>query len=97
MELARHAAQRVRETAELVLVKEPESVTVCFEVIGRSSEEICEELRRQGRALVGYGVVDGRRVIRLACVTDDVSEEDLDAFFDHVVAVSKSASSMAGD
>ncbi len=92
LELARYAAARIRDIKGLVLAKDPESVTVCFEVEGRRSEEVCELLRREQRALVGYGIVDGRRVIRLACVTDDIEESDLEVFFEEVLEVAPRAS-----
>jgi glutamate/tyrosine decarboxylase-like PLP-dependent enzyme len=93
--LTRHAADQVRERPGLMLCRDPESVTVCFEVEGKSSETICETLRREQRALVGYGIVDGRRVIRLACVTPQIDFTDLDVFFDEIQRVS--AKTPAGD
>ena len=86
--LARHAAGRVKAEPDLVLSREPESVTVCFEVAGRRSDDVCERLRHESRALVGYGDVDGRRVIRLALVNGALDESDVDTFFDAVLAVS---------
>ena len=86
-DLARYAAARVESDDALVLSKDPSSVTVCFEVRGRSSEDVCERLRLEGRDLVGYGVVDGRRVVRLALVNGAMDRADVDAFFDDVLAV----------
>lgn len=37
--------------------------------------------------MVGTGVVDGRRVIRLVCVNPDQDEADLDIFFREVRTV----------
>jgi glutamate/tyrosine decarboxylase-like PLP-dependent enzyme len=91
IELAQYAAARVRGIEGLMLSKDPESVTVCFEVEGKRSDEICELLRREQRELVGYGIVDGRRVIRLACVNDDVDESDLDTFFVELLEVAQRA------
>src|SRR5690606_28454698 len=47
--LAQHAANIIRADAELTLIKEPESVNVCFEVKGVDSPNLCEELRRRNR------------------------------------------------
>ena len=85
--LSEYAAARVEREPALVLTRQPESVTVCFEVEGRSSADVCERLRREARSLVGFGVVDGRRVIRLALVNGALDERDVDAFFDDVLAV----------
>ena len=90
-DLARYAADRVEREPKLRLCKRPESVTVCFEVEGRRSDDVCELLRREARAVVGYGVVEGRRVVRLAVVNGDLESADLDAFFDHILAVADRA------
>ena len=84
-EMARYAAECVNRRPELELVREPESMTVCFEVVGRSSEAVCERLRREERALVGYAEVGGRRVIRLACANGATTRKDIDGFIEDVV------------
>lgn len=85
--LARYALRRVEDDPELVLSCPTQSINVCFEVAGKSSAEICDRLARQGRAIVGTGVVDGRRLIRLVCVNPDQDESDLDTFFREVKTV----------
>jgi len=72
--LARRAARLVDADPELLLVEEPASVNVCFEVRGRASDDVCERLDRDGRLKIGYGIVAGRRVIRLVCVNPDLGE-----------------------
>lgn len=86
-ELARYFADRVKADPRCTLSKEPESVNVCFEVTGKPSDLICETLRQQQKSLVGYGIVDGRRVIRAAFVNADLDESDLDDFFETLVEV----------
>lgn len=86
-DLVQYAADRVRRDPTFVLTAEPESVCLCFEVTGRQSEEICERLLLEQRAMVGHAVVRGRKVIRLACANPEVTEADLDRFFDHIRAV----------
>ncbi|MFB3431369.1 MAG: aspartate aminotransferase family protein [Phycisphaerales bacterium] len=86
-DLARSFAERVKKDPRCTLSKEPESVNVCFEVTGKPSDLICETLRQQQKSLVGYGIVDGRRVIRAAFVNADVDEADLDDFFDNLIEV----------
>lgn len=85
-EMARYAAERVEAHPRMVLTREPESTNVCFEVVGAggevvSSEAICEWLRREGVAMVGWADVDGRRVVRLACSNGATTREDIDGFF----------------
>jgi len=86
-DLVQYAADRVRSDPQLILTAEPESVCLCFEVVNRQSEEICERLLLDQRAMVGHAVVRGRKVIRLACANPEVTEADLDGFFDHIRAI----------
>jgi glutamate/tyrosine decarboxylase-like PLP-dependent enzyme len=85
-ELTRKAVELVEEDPDLILSRRPQSINVCFEVAGKSSAEICERLHRDGREMVGHGVVAGRRVIRLVCVNPDITEDDLRTFFREVKA-----------
>jgi len=62
---------------ELVLSCPPQSLTVCFEVAGRSSVEICDRLDREGTLKISYGVVAGRAVVRMVCVNADLTDDDL--------------------
>jgi sulfinoalanine decarboxylase/sulfinoalanine decarboxylase/aspartate 1-decarboxylase len=83
-EMAEYAAEQVESHPDMVLTKQPESVNVCFEVIGKPSDRICEHLRQTQRALVGYGIVDGRRVIRAAFVNADLTTEAVDRLIDDI-------------
>ena len=85
--LARHAASVIESDPELELVIEPESVNVCFEVVNRSSDEICDRLDREGRLKIGHGVANGRRAIRLVCLDPDLDEERIEAVLDEIKAV----------
>jgi len=83
-DLARHAADIVRQDPHMTLSKDPESMTVCFEVDGKPSDDLCERLRRDGLEVVGFAHVDRRRVIRLACLNADATTDDIDRFFHHL-------------
>lgn len=89
-ELAGYFADLVKNDPRCTLSKNPESVNVCFEVTGKPSDLICETLRQQQKSLVGYGIVDDRRVIRAAFVNADADEADLDEFFETLVRVAMS-------
>jgi hypothetical protein len=69
--LAQHAASIIRGDDRFVLSVEPEWLTVCFEAVGKSSEAVCARLTELGLLNIGYGIVNGRRVIRL--VTSNAS------------------------
>lgn len=79
--LALCAAQMVRRAPDLKLVREPEFLNVCFAVEGVSAEELCAELTERGLAMVGYAMVDGEAIVRLALVNAQADEEDLKLLF----------------
>lgn len=78
MAMARHAASVIDRDPEMTLTKTPESVNVCFEVNGVSSPDLCEELRRQSRLVVGYGDVEGRDVIRIPFANPDMTFDQVE-------------------
>jgi len=82
--LAKTLARAVERRPALRLTCEPEGTNVCFEAVGKSSEAICEALRRDQRAMVGHAMVEGRCVIRVACVNGAMVEDDMTAFLDAV-------------
>lgn len=86
-DLAHYAAERIDATPGLRLCQWPEAGNVCFEVADRRSDDVCERLRRRALAMVGYGVVRGRRVIRMAVVNGDMDRHDIDAFLEAVEQV----------
>lgn len=82
--LATHTAARVQSDPELVLSHDPQYVNVCFEVAGKPSEQICKELGRRQIAKVGWGLVDGRKTIRMVYANPDVSTGEIDALLDEI-------------
>ena len=89
MALAAHFRDRVIEDPELELSFAPEWINVCFEVVGKPSDRICDLLDKRRLAKLGWGIVFGRRVIRMVCVNPDLTESDLDALLANVKAVSR--------
>ena len=80
-DLALHARDRVVADPDLALVREPESLNVCFTVRGVPADRLCTELNRAGRAMVSHAIVDGSPVVRLVFLDPGVSAADVDAFF----------------
>ena len=78
VELAQHVAGRLREDDDFVLSVEPEWINVCFELKGKPSDAICEALDDQQLAKLGFGIVKGRRVIRLVTVNPHLTTADFD-------------------
>jgi len=89
--LARHAADSVRAREGFILSHDPAWLTVCFEVDGKLSEAICDALEQSGELKVGYGLVRGRRVIRLVTVNPRHTEADIDRMLDDVARAAASA------
>lgn len=86
-ELARLAADILRDDPDFVLVREPESVNVCFEYRGVPSPQICDILRRDARLVIGYGDVAGRKVIRMPMVNPDLTDGDVRTAIEEIRAV----------
>ena len=82
--LARRAAEMIEADPDLSLSLEPESFNVCFEVRGRPSAEICDQLEHEARILISHVPIGERRAIRLVCVNPDLNEADLEIFFREV-------------
>ena len=83
-ELAQMAVAKIRADEDLVLVREPQSTNVCFEVGGKCSATICHRLDREARIKVGWGAVGGRRTIRVVFADPELTEADIDTFFSEV-------------
>ena len=85
-ELVNHARARVLKEPNLELVDEPQAINLCFAVDGCRADVLCERLSASGESLVGYGVVHGRKIIRLVTANPDLDESDVDRFFDGLLA-----------
>lgn len=83
-DLALLAADCVRKSPGMTLVKDPESLTVCFTVEGTTAESLCEALQDTGLAMVGHAMVEGKSVVRLALVDPGTKEEQVRCFFEDV-------------
>lgn len=84
-DLAAHAREIVQSDGRLGLACEPQSVNVCFEVRTKPSDLICHSLDESGRLKVGYGVVGGRRIIRMVFVNPDLTTDDVDSAFEAIL------------
>ncbi len=87
--LALHAARLVQKASDLHLVRDPEFLTVCFRVDGIRAEDLCAELTERGLAMVGYAMVDGEAVVRLALVNAQADEAELDRLFEGLRMIAK--------
>lgn len=81
-ELAQYAVRKVKENAKLSLLQEPECTTVCFEILGKNAQEVCDALNQKGILKVGYGTRKEKTFVRVVFVNPDLDFEDVDAFFE---------------
>ena len=88
---ARAAAERIRSDPRATLAIDPPFVNVCFEIDGRCSESICSTLSDSGTLKVGYGTVNGRRVIRMVFVNPEIDERAVHRVLDDVFAAAADA------
>ena len=86
-DLARYASETIGQHESLHLGLDPESMNICFQVKGKSSEKICTILDREGLIKVGHGEFKGDSYIRLICVNPDLTESDIDVFFEEILDV----------
>jgi glutamate/tyrosine decarboxylase-like PLP-dependent enzyme len=87
MALSAYAVQRIQAEEHLHLATEPASTTICFTVDGIESPTVCEQLRAEGKAMVGYGMVFQENTVRLVTVNPEVTDADLDRLFDDILAI----------
>lgn len=85
--LARHVVDRINNDDDFVLSFDPAWVNVCFELRDKPSDGICNALDKENLAKLGFGIVKGRRVIRLVCVNPHLTEADFDALLDNIKRV----------
>jgi len=76
------ARDHVLSDPALTLVRQPESLNVCFTVDGVPADALCTAMNRAGRAMVGHAIVDGTKVVRLVLLDPDHTPADIDAFFE---------------
>lgn len=79
--LTAHAVATVRRDPDLTLVREPQSINICFTVRDVDAARLCDRLDREGRMKVSHGEVDGVDTVRLVCANPAHDEAHIDAFF----------------
>ncbi|KIG13873.1 Aromatic-L-amino-acid decarboxylase [Enhygromyxa salina] len=81
-----HVVARIDAHPDLRMSHAPQSLNVCFEMDGVSSEQLCLQLNQRGLAVVGYGRVNGRDTIRLVIANPAQTSAVLDQFLEDLVA-----------
>ena len=89
LDLAKTAADIARDDERFTLSCEPEWLTVCFEATGKPSDAVCDALNESGELKVGFGIVNGRRVIRLVTVNAAHTSEDIGRMMESIARVAQ--------
>jgi len=76
-----YARDLVEQSDRLHLVREPESLNLCFTVDGVRADRLCTAMNRAGRAMVGHAFVNDRPVVRLVFLDPTVGRPAIDTFF----------------
>jgi glutamate/tyrosine decarboxylase-like PLP-dependent enzyme len=85
--LTLHARAGVVARSDMSLVREPESINLCFSVHGVQEDRLCTVLNEQGRVMVGHAIVDGAPVIRAVFLDPTVSNADVETLLDEIEIV----------
>nr|VFJ89676.1 MAG: sulfinoalanine decarboxylase [Candidatus Kentron sp. LFY]VFJ91800.1 MAG: sulfinoalanine decarboxylase [Candidatus Kentron sp. LFY] len=82
--LARYAAQRVTEHADMVLYTYPETINVCFRSRHADSEMVCRILDETYGIKLSFAYLNQDKYIRLVCVNPDMDEVFIDKMMDKI-------------
>lgn len=106
-DMAGHFRSTLLDRPGFELVREPQSINVCFHYVPRSLRDtsgesrqaavaacttrVREQLMEQGRFLVNYATVDGSPAYRMVLVNTQTTEEDMSALLDEIEQLSEDA------
>nr|VFK41073.1 MAG: sulfinoalanine decarboxylase [Candidatus Kentron sp. SD]VFK46829.1 MAG: sulfinoalanine decarboxylase [Candidatus Kentron sp. SD] len=89
--LARYAAKRIAEHADMTLYADPETINVCFRSRRLDSQTVCRILDETHGVKLSFARLDQHAYIRLVCVNPDMEEIFIDNLIDkiHRIAIEK--------
>ncbi len=97
MDLAQYMARAIAASAQLTLVKTPESVNVCLSHEAAPANWVCKQLEQQQLALVGHALVAGKNIIRVPLVNPEMKKEDIHVLLDAIESVGNSWEPLASN
>jgi L-2,4-diaminobutyrate decarboxylase len=97
LELAEHAAKRIREMKYFELLNEPQMGCVVFRYVPEDSRVDADSLNRRvrermferGEAVLGHTRVHGRQCLKFTCMNPVTTERDLDALLERIQITGK--------
>lgn len=97
LELAKHAAVRIREMKCFELLHEPQMGCVVFRYVSKGpyadadalNQRIRERMFERGEAVLGHTRVHGRQCLKFTCMNPVTTEHDLDALLERIQVTGK--------
>ncbi len=90
LELSEYFENKIKENSRFQLTKPRQTLNVCFRYmplkdinIDDFNKNIRETLRKTGKTLVNFGIIDNRFTFRWVVSNPEVTEKDIDIFFDN--------------
>jgi glutamate/tyrosine decarboxylase-like PLP-dependent enzyme len=89
--LAQNFSEMVGKTKELVLIKKPQSINICFRLNGliRHEEKIRNKLLKDGDLMLNYSKNSDGPFFRLAVTRPDLNESDFFHLIDRIIKVGR--------
>lgn len=94
--IAEYAEKKVLENENLELLAPRQSFTICFRYtptlksdLNRFNLHLRESMRKSGLSIVNYGFMGDTLALRLVIANGEISERDIDLFFDNIIRTGK--------
>lgn len=103
-ELANYAGEFISSAPDMKLVAAVQSFNVCFQYDPGGLEDdslssLCLDIRehmlRSGKSIVNYATVNGQTAIRISFINPDLTEHDIDVFFENVRSAAEQVTQIA--
>lgn len=103
-ELATYAGEFVSAAPDMRLLSPVQSFNVCFqydpggldeEALSSLAQNIREHMLRSGKSIVNYATVNGQTAIRISFINPDLTEQDIDVFFENVRTAAEQLTQLA--
>ena len=96
IDMATYTENIVKEHPQLELLSARQSFAVCFRYVPKTGKdlnqfnlEVRENLRKSGKSIVNYGYIGKTLAIRLITANGELSELDIDLFFENLLSEAK--------
>jgi len=101
--MAEYAEKKVKENNSLELLAPRQSFTICFRYkpslkvdLNKFNFDVRENMRKGGLSIVNYAFLGETLALRLVISNGDISESDIDLFFNNLIKTGKDLESTIG-